>query len=287
VNGRWLVPLLLTALAAIAATSVLVPSGQTSAGRRVNATRDVSANWSGYVVTGPGSSVSTASGTTSFTDVTGTWTVPTAVCGAALSSAAAIWVGLGGYSVGSQHLEQAGTDSDCDRAGSPMHYAWYELVPAPSVQLKLKISPGDVITSTVLVKGSDILVQVKNRTRRTVFTKHLQLESPDLSSAEWIAEAPSECSAFGFCRVVALTNFGTVTFSKVAALGNQQGGTITSNPGWTATPIQLVPQAHRFFGDSPAGDQSGAGAGATPSGLSPDGTTFSVNYTSNAAVPTG
>ena len=108
--------------------------------------------------------------------------------------------------------------------------------------IKLKIFPGDTVTSSVLIKGTDVLVQVKNRTRHTVFTKHLPMASPDLTSAEWIAEAPSACTVIGFCRTIPLTNFGSVTFSKVAALGNGQGGTL-NGPGWELTPIQLVPHA--------------------------------------------
>jgi hypothetical protein len=280
-----LAAMMLTAIAAICVAGALGSSSSRAGTQRVNATRDVSANWSGYAVTGPAGSSAAAGTATSFTDVTGTWVVPTATCGGAASSAAAIWVGLGGYTLGSQQLEQAGTDSDCSLAGAPTYYVWYELVPEPAVTVKLKVSPGDVVTGTVLVKGTDVLVQIKNRTRKTSFTKHLQMANPDLSSAEWIAEAPSECSAFGFCRVVALTNFGSVTFSRVAALGNNQGGTLTSNPGWSTTSIQLVPQSRRFFGDAPSSTPAGpTGAGATPTGLTPDGASFSVNYTPNASV---
>ena len=35
-----------------------------------------------------------------------------------------------------------------------------------------------------------MLVQIKNRTRHTSFTKRLTMAAPDLSSAEWIVEAP-------------------------------------------------------------------------------------------------
>ena len=53
-------------------------------------------------------------------------------------AAAAFWVGLGGYNANSQALEQAGTASDCDAtSGEPSYYAWYELVPDPSVTTKL------------------------------------------------------------------------------------------------------------------------------------------------------
>ena len=245
---------------------------------------DVSSNWSGYAVTGVGSTATVASASMNFTDVTATWTQPAAACTSGQSTSAAIWVGLGGYTVGSNALEQTGTAADCNSAGKATYYAWYELVPAASVTLKLKIFPGDKITATVVAKGNDVLVQVKNRTRKTVFTKHLQMESPDLSSAEWIAEAPSECTATGLCRTVALTNFGSITFSKIAALGNGQGGTL-SGPGWESTPIQLVPRARRFFGDVNASASSTAGA--SPTNLSADGSVFTVNWVANASPPAG
>ncbi len=240
---------------------------------------DISSNWSGYAVTGVGSTSTTASTSMSFTDVTGTWTQPAATCTPGQSTSAAIWVGLGGYTVGSNSLEQTGTSADCDRSGNATYSAWYELVPANSVTIKLKIFPGDTLTSSVLIKGTDVLVQVKDRTRRTVFTKHLVMAVPDLTSAEWIAEAPSECTVSGFCRTVSLTNFGSVTFSRIAALGNAQGGTL-NGPGWVATPIQLVPQARRFFGDVNASASSTAGA--SPASASTDGSSFVVNWVADA-----
>ena len=41
---------------------------------------DISSNWSGYAVTGAGSTANTAVTSMSFTDVTGTWTQPAATC---------------------------------------------------------------------------------------------------------------------------------------------------------------------------------------------------------------
>ena len=262
-------------------TSTLVLALAFAAATASGAGFDISSNWSGYAVTGLGSTANTAVTSMSFTDVTGTWTQPAATCTGGRSTSAAIWVGLGGYTVGSNSLEQTGTSADCDANGRATYYAWYELVPADSVTLKLKIFPGDTITSTVLIKGTDVLVQVKNRTRHTVFTKHLPMAYPDLTSAEWIAEAPSECSLTGFCRTIALTNFGSITFSKVAALGNGVGGTLTG-AGWDATPIQLVPHAHRVFGDVNA--SSSSTAGATPAGVSSDGRSFSLSWVADATA---
>lgn len=254
-----------------------------SAAHAVHATKaagaaaDISSNWAGYVANGIGSTATTASPSMAFTDVTGTWTQPAATCTPGSSASAALWVGIGGYSQSSEKLEQTGTSADCDANGKATYYAWYELVPADSVTIKLKINPGDVITSTVLINGNDVLVQVKNRTRKTVFTKHLPMTAPDLTSAEWIAEAPALCGSNGFCRQLKLTNFGSVAFSRTFAKGNDIGGTITS-PSWMSTAIQLVPQSRRFFGDPNDPASGAAGAGAAPGALAPDGSGFAITW---------
>jgi len=257
---------------ALAAAAAAAPAAST----------EISSNWAGYVVVGSGSTLDTASPAMAFTDVTGTWTQPAATCTPGQPASIATWVGIGGYDLNAPALEQTGTEADCDASGKASYYAWYELVPAGSVQLKLKIAPGDTITSTVLIDGTDVLVQIKDRTRRTTFTRHLRAPALDESSAEWVVEAPSLCSADGrFCRTVPLANFGSVTFRKIAATGNGAGGTL-SGPGWQATPIQLVPASGRgrFFGGA---DAAAGTAGATPA-PSPDGASFTVSWVANATA---
>jgi hypothetical protein len=280
----------------VAAT--IAPGGAASSTARVNgiartaAATEVSWNWSGYVVTGLGSTANTASTTTAFKTVTATWKQPAAKCtGSTRSSASAIWVGLGGYSTRSEALEQAGTSTDCDRDGKASYYAWYELVPEPAITVKgFKVMPGDTITASVVVNGTDVLMWLKNRTRGKVFSKHITLAKPDLTSAEWIAEAPSECTNDGYCRQIPLANFGSVTFTKVAALATieglgEQGGTIASTL-WQSTPIQLVPdRTERYFGDIVERPDAITGsAGATPIGLSADGSSFKVNWQAKPIV---
>jgi Peptidase A4 family len=239
-----------------------------------------SANWSGYVVSESG---------TTYTSVTATWKEPKVTCGAAdAGESSAFWVGLGGASQTSQALEQTGTSADCDATtGRPSYYAWYELVPAGSVTIKLAVHPGDTITTSVnVLAGTTIELQVKNRTRHTTFTKKLPYATPDLTSAEWIAEAPSACDKANNCRQIPLSNFGTVSFTKIAALGNAVGGTLTANPGWTATAISLVPDGTSrgyFPGPQRFASRANSSAGATPSTPSTDGRSFAVQFT--AAAP--
>jgi hypothetical protein len=204
--------------------------------------------------------------------VTATWKQPKARCTAGRATYSAFWVGLGGFSPTSTALEQIGTATDCGTTGKPRSYAWYELVPAAAVELPLKIVAGDTVTTSVNVSGTNVLVQVKDRSRKTSFTKTLTTAAPDLSSAEWIAEAPSACTATGQCRVLPLSDFGSVTFTRIAAIGSGHPGTIT-DPFWESSLIRLVPESAAF---------SSSTVGATPAEVSADGRTFGVTST-----PTG
>jgi len=186
-------------------------------------------------------------------------------------------VGLGGSSDTATGLEQTGTGADCSN-GTAKYYAWYEILPAASVTVPLKVKPGDQITTSVNVSSTTVLVQIKNRTRKTSFTKALTVAAPDLSSAEWIAEAPSACNNASRCTVLPLANFGTVNFTRAAAIASAHPGTIT-DPTWANVAISLVPQSSsRFF----AARDSSSTAGATPGVLSADGRSFPVSWVANA-----
>ena len=232
-----------------------------------------SSNWSGYAVAA--SAVATGPAT-SYRAVSGAWVQPAATCTPGKATSAAFWVGLGGFSAGSQALEQIGSAVDCSAAGVQTHSVWYELVPAASVPVKLKISAGDAISALVVVDGSRVTLRIKNITRRTVFTKRLTMTSPDVSSAEWIAEAPSACDSRGRCTVLSLTNFGTVSFSQAAAATVAAHSGTISDPSWSATAIELAPDPAGTAGIE-VGAQTG---GAVPSALSSDGAGFSVIYRS-------
>ena len=274
---------LLLTLTAFAVLGGVVCGGV--AGTADAATRDitpsVSSNWAGYAISDPATIAGTVPAQPlAFSDVTATWVQPKANCtGVKAAAYSAFWVGLGGFSTSSTALEQVGTESDCTDAATPSYFAWYEIVPAPSVRINLKINPGDTITTAVVVNGSDVVVQVKDRTRGTNFIKHLPAVNPDVSSAEWIAEAPSECGTA--CRVLPLANFGSVSFSRLAAVANTHPGTLT-DPAWSALPIQLVPNSryHSFFGAP--GEASKAGA--APGSASPDGRTFTVSWLADATL---
>ena len=245
----------------------------------------VSSNWSGYALVPLDDTTPLT-----FTDVTGTWKQPKATCTAGRESSSAFWVGLGGYDEESTALEQLGTGADCNgNTTTPTYYAWWELVPASSVQIPLKIKPGDTITAAVVVQGQKIVFFLHDLTSNKRFSKTLTTgQGLDVSSAEWIAEAPSDCSNSGRCRVVPLTNFGTVTFGNIAATealpdGTSHSGTLV-DPTWAAAPIELISGGQRagFFGGDPDPE---TGVGAVPGDASTDGRTFSVSWAQNLTPP--
>ena len=267
----------LTTVAAVAGLSAASAGAATSV-----ASAQVSQNWAGYAVGGSDSS-------TQFSNVSGSWVQPASKCTSG-QDYAAFWVGIGGsgqsssssfgQSLGdgqSTSLEQIGTQGDCTGNGTE-YYAWYELVPASPVQLNLAIHPGDQISASVGVNGSNIAFSLTDNTTGQSFTKTLQANNPDTSSAEWIAEAPSQCDGSGSCTPLPLSDFGTVDFTNATATANGHTGTI-SDPNWTAQPVAL--------GSSGAYDVSYGSsdntAGATPSNLSSDGSSFSVTWQQSGA----
>ena len=235
------------------------------------AENQISSNWAGYVATGTNASGAPVS----YTDVTSSWVQPKVSC-ARGEAYSAFWVGLGGFASTSTALEQIGTESNCDQLGRPVYDAWYEIVPAPSIPIRMKILPGDQISAAVLVQGTQVTLQITNLTRRSRVTRRVTVASPDLTSAEWIAEAPSECFESGRCDTLPLADFGSVAFLRVAATGDGAAGTLT-NPTWSVTPIELSEQ--ELGGPNQLLPQpTGTPSGAVPSALSADGRSFSVAW---------
>ncbi len=225
-----------------------------------------STNWAGYAVRRTG---------TSFRRVVGVWTAPDPACRRGDRTFSSYWVGLGGYSTRSSALEQAGTEVDCTSTGQARAFAWYELIPAGSVRLHLGVTPGDLIRATVTVTGRRVRFALQDLTRHTTFSKVLSASVVDVSSAEWIVEAPSECVGNGRCFTLPLANFGLAGFdgALVAPLTGAAGP--ISDGRWTRTQIRLVPHDEGFVLSHPT---LGSGGDAFPSGLQGDGSAFSVSY---------
>ena len=234
-----------------------------------------SANWAGYVAQG-----------NTFSSVSGSWVAPSVKC-TANSTYSAFWVGLGGASDQSQGLEQVGTQADCNAGGATSYYAWYELVPAAPVKLDLAVKPGDHITGKVTVNATNVLVALTNASTGQSVSKSLQTTSIDTSSAEWIAEAPSACDNSGSCQPLSLANFGTVNFTNASATAGGHTGAITDS-NWQTSVVALnggAAGASEFGPRGVAYDPSGS-ASAQASGLSSNGSAFSVAWQSPGTAST-
>lgn len=229
-----------------------------------------SSNWAGYAVAG------TAGAATAFTAVSGSWTQPAVTCTPGVASYSAFWLGLGGFADGSRVLEQIGTEADCTTSGRARYSAWYELVPSPAVPLSLAVSPGDAISASVSVAGTSVTLTLTDTTTGASATRTLAVASPDTSSAEWIAEAPSTCGGSGSgCRPLPLASFGAVTFSSAATTAAGHTGTV-SDPAWSATAVTLQGSAASFFRSRFAAALPVADA--VPGALSADGSSFAVAW---------
>jgi hypothetical protein len=254
--------------AALAAAAVLAAALCSAPAALAKTT--TSSNWAGYAVHRPG---------VSFREVSGTWTQPITSCVPGQSSYSAMWVGIGGFQPTSDALEQIGTEVDCGAAGNTVSSAWYELVPAPSKTISLAVHPGDVMRATVTVVGRHVTVVLRNQTTHKSFRRSLYAPSIDVSSAEWIVEAPSECMSQFACQALPLANFGSVAFDSArATTAKGTAGSIVS-PQWWRTKIQLTPSAQRFIVARQTSDAAGS---ATPSPLSAAGRDFDVTYSSVA-----
>jgi Peptidase A4 family len=225
-----------------------------------------SSNWAGYAIHRDG---------VSFSKVIGAWRQPGATCTSGTPSYSAVWVGIGGYSITSNALEQIGTEVDCSAAGRVASSAWYELVPAASRAIKLTVGPGDELNASVTVTGHKVELTLNDLTRHRKFTKTLHAAVVDVSSAEWIVEAPSSCLSDNSCQTLPLANFGSATFDLASAKSTTgHTGSITDR-AWSSTKISLAPAGRHFvIYQGPAA----ALGSATPSALGPAGSSFKVIY---------
>jgi hypothetical protein len=204
-----------------------------------------------------------------------------------------VWVGLGGYSAKSSALEQVGTDADCARSGRASYSTWYELLPAGPTSVALKVHPGDRMSASVTVRSRDVTLRIRNLTTGVRFTTTRQVASVDVSSAEWIVEAPSVCLKTSACATLPLTNFGTTLFSSATATAHEHTGTI-ADAGWSAVALELQQNAGAS-GGGPAAFRSASARTltvATPSAPTGSAGSFSVTWreqsiqTEQPSVPT-
>ena len=143
---------------------------------------------------------------------------------------------------------------------------WYELLPVGAIVVPMAIAPGDTISAEVSIDGSAATLAITDVTSGGTFTTTTTPSALDTSSAEWIAEAPSQC--FGSsCLQLTLANFGSVQFSGASTTANGHVGTI-SDASWNATVIDL-----------------GGNVPAAPEALTPEGAAFTVVVSQARTLP--
>jgi hypothetical protein len=231
-----------------------------------------STNWSGYASHRTG---------VHFRSVTAEWRQPVGRCTSGSDQYSAFWIGIGGYSLSSDALEQIGTEFDCTSSDDVEMSAWYELVPSPSKSISLTIHGGDVIAARVAVSGRGVALTLSDRTTHQRFTRSVTVKTVDTGSAEWITEAPSDCSTSTKCTTLPLADFQTVGFTGARAQTTAgRSGPIASSRLWGTTKLLLGYKARgaKFVALTTT-------ANATPSALIDGGGSFAVYY-SNASSTT-
>jgi Peptidase A4 family len=217
-----------------------LPGGPTAPGGSGNPSGIPSPNWSGYVVGAGG-----VGGP--FTQVSGSWTVPT-VTGDG-GSASSAWIGIGGFT--SSSLIQVGTDQDWNSGvlgigEGPSYSAWYELFPASSVTIPNKVNGGDVMYAQITQSNplSTWTISLSDTTLGWTYTVQVTY-SGDQDTAEWILEAPSSCLGNGCVETLADYHFTHFEAAAVPDIGNLnpnqtfnmvQGGITISSPSDPADP---------------------------------------------------
>ncbi|MCL5946519.1 MAG: G1 family endopeptidase, partial [Chloroflexi bacterium] len=174
--------------------------------------------------------------TAEFTDVKGTWTVPQVDCTKNPNSEVGVWVGLDG--VESPTVEQAGISSRC-RQGVAQYSAWVEIFPGDPHTVDLAIAPNDQISAEVRYLGGQLFrLSLTDLTTGRSFAAGYNAPGANLSSAEWIVEAPLVNGT-----IATLATFSPITISGATVTADGQAGSIT-NPHWGASQVEM---------DTPAG----------------------------------
>jgi hypothetical protein len=208
-----------------------------------------------------------------FSSVSGTWTVPTASPHKAKEAEySSTWVGIGGgclnttCSVTDNSLIQAGTEQDVAANGKRSYYAWYELIPAPSTQVALKVAPGNKITVS-LKQSSPGLWSIVIRNVSTGKSWSTSTPYPStMATAEWIEETPLLINGAS-TAISALPRLTAVHFTGATANGAPAGLA-------AAERMQLVDSGNHVL--------------ATPSNPNHAKTAFNdCSYAATCAVPAG
>ncbi|MGB8352602.1 MAG: G1 family glutamic endopeptidase [Chthoniobacteraceae bacterium] len=234
---------------------------------RVRLRESTSGNWSGYAVP-----LEKSGETDVFSDIQGTWKIPT-VTGMGRSAAySSAWIGIDGYEDGT--VEQIGSEQDWTGT-KQQNYVWFEMYPNGAYEITgFPASPGDSITAQVHYLGllkvqvgrnrteeeSVFQLTIENNTRNVSYTvpeSYTTIPEAELASAEWVMEAPTGR------QVLPLANFGTINFSDCKAASLRTKEVLSPIDAWIPDPLTMV---------------DANGGRAVPSALSANGEAFSATW---------
>jgi hypothetical protein len=202
--------------------------GGTSAGVSVPT---VSENWSGYAA---------VTGGKKFSYVHSEWVQPAIKCPGVADQLTSNWVGLDGFNDGT--VEQDGTDGFCGGPDhtTPIYEAWYEMFPAPTVNV-FAIQPGDIIEASVQYVSSTKMFQltISDLSSGRGSGTSAACSQCQRSSAEWIIERPAGCNGSETkCFLFELANFHTATMTDDTATAGKRAQSFATLP--TTYPIYMV-----------------------------------------------
>ncbi|HET9719097.1 MAG TPA: G1 family glutamic endopeptidase [Solirubrobacteraceae bacterium] len=238
--------------AAGSASAHFAPGGQLLKLTHLGFNTNTSSNWFGY------QQGSLEQGGKLFTQVAGNWTVPTATqhtSGQAEDSAD--WIGIGGgcvdtgCAVGDPTLIQTGTEQDVSASGSASYDAWYELVPAPELQItSMTVKPGDQMHASISQAAPEVWnITIQDLTQNETYSTTVPYSST-MDTAEWIEETPLMIGTnAGFA---ALPNLTDPAFNSLTVNG--------ANPGLKSSEqIQLTDSSGNVIGTPSAPNSTGNG----------------------------
>jgi hypothetical protein len=271
---QWLVLAVLT-VAAFAATSpgTRHASFVYHGGRIISIGANQSNNWSGY------NQGTLERGGKMFSSVSGRWTVPTATARRANENEySATWIGIGGgcidagCTITDATLIQDGTGQDIDSRGHARYYAWWEIIPAPSVSMSgcthdsaCTVGAGDQMTSTISSPANGVWTMSMSDTTRGWSWAMTVAYSSTKATAEWIEETPVVIDSSGRVTIGPMPNLSGAHFD-VAMTNGAPAGLKSSEQ------IQLVDTSGRPI--------------ATPSAPDSDADGFNVcTYSGTCAAP--
>jgi hypothetical protein len=144
--------------------------------------------------------------------VGGRWVVPPAACSPGKNADASIWVGMTGEAVDQNLLAQLGSATDC-QGGQPLYYLWWEMFPAPSVQLDLPLRAGDLVTAAVAFQHGMFQLSLDVPGEGVHFAISRAGQVSDTKIAECIVEPATiiDNPATNKGHLETFTNFGQVT----------------------------------------------------------------------------